>query len=281
MKTVLVTGATGALGQAVVSFLKASGKFHVVRTSRQENDDFVQLDILNNKQVGRILERIKPDFLFHLAATFSNDFEEAYGINVQGTKVILDQIALQGLSTRVLLIGSAAEYGVVAPEENPIAEERFSHTVSIYGLTKSWQTQLAFLYAAKSVDVVVARVFNLDSPNCSDRLFIGRLHRQLKQVLSGQREEMEFGRLDAVRDYINMEQAVEQIMKIVQFGERGKVYNVGSGKPVMMRDIVKQYLNEYNLSFSIVREAEKLSNRTGYDVPVIYADMSRTFDLGT
>lgn len=280
MKSVLVTGATGALGQAVIARLRKDGHCRVVATSRRHHDeaDF-QLDVCDHEQLAIVINHTKPDLILHLAATFVNDFEEAYAVNVEATRYLLEVVQQSGYCTRVLLIGSAAEYGVVQPAENPIREDRVLCPVSIYGLTKAWQTQLAGLYASRGVDVVVARVFNLDGPKLSERLFIGRLQKQIAEVLSGLKTVIELGSLTATRDYVFTEEAAEQILAVAAHGESGHVYNVASGKPVTMRDLLIRYLAINKLDASIVHEAVNLTNRIGYDVPVIFADITKTMQL--
>ena len=66
-------------------------------------------------------------------------------MNTQGVRHLLDALEEEKLRSRVVVMGSAAEYGVTAPEENPLSEDRILRPVSIYGLTKAFQTQLALL----------------------------------------------------------------------------------------------------------------------------------------
>jgi GDP-4-dehydro-6-deoxy-D-mannose reductase len=280
MTTVLVTGAFGALGQAVIARLRKSGNYRVVATSRLCDDKSgFQLDVRNPEQLAAAINRTEPDLLLHLAATFATDFDDAYAVNVEATRHLLDAVQKSGSRMRILLIGSAAEYGVVRKEENPIREDRVLCPVSIYGLTKAWQTQFAGLYASRGVDVVVARIFNLDGPGLSERLFIGRLQKQIEEVLAGRRSVIELGPLSAIRDYVSTDEAAEQIIAIATHGESGRVCHVASGKPITMRDILIRYLANHKLGASIVRESAALTNRIGYDVPVIYADVTNTMQL--
>lgn len=279
MKTILVTGSNGALGQTVVKLAKQYSCYNIIATSRDCNDINCKLDITNTGQLNSIISRTKPDIILHLAATLSNDFDEAYAINVEATRQLLKAVEHSGLGTRIALIGSAAEYGAIKPDDNPVREDHALNPVSIYGLTKAWQTQLAMLYSVNGLDVIVARVFNLDGPNLPEKLFVGRLQKQIEKVLSGQSSVIELGPLTASRDYISTDSAAEQILYIAEHGITGNVYHVASGKPVKMREILHRYLTKYNLDISIVHESTELTNRIGYDVPIIYADISRTLQL--
>ena len=280
MKTVLVTGATGALAQAVIACLHNTDKYQVIATSRRgDGETIFSLDVSNAEQFSEVINRIKPDLLLHLAATFVNDFDEAYAINVDATRHLLNTVQKSGLDIRVLLVGSAAEYGAIGPEENPIREDHALNPVSIYGLSKAWQTQLAGLYASQGMDIVVARVFNLDGKGLSVRLFIGRLQKQIDDVLASIKSVIELGPLSATRDYLTLDEAAEQILAIAEHGASGQVYHVASGIPITMRELLNRYLTINKLEPSIVQESPALTNRTDYDVPVIYADITNTKQL--
>lgn len=280
MKKVLVTGASGGLGQVVVRQLKRSGDFSVVTISRTAgvNSDF-QLDVCDRDEVFKVVISVQPDFIFHLSASFSNEFSEAYSTNVEATRHFLDASELLKDRPRIVLIGTAAEYGIVSPEENPVPETRALKPVSIYGLTKAWQTQLGLLFAARGADVMVARIFNINGPHISNRLFIGRVQEQIKEVLAHKKSTVDVGPLSAIRDYINIDDAADQILAIAKKGLSGKVYNVASGKPIQMRELLKHCLKECNLDVSIINEAPENSSRTGYDVPEIFADVSNVRQL--
>ena len=279
MKVVLVTGAAGALGRAVVEKLEKEKRCRVIPTSRHGGVLRRALDVSNRDQIAAFIEGERPDVILHLAATYSADLKEAYTANVEASHNILECLHRSGMQTRVLLAGSAAEYGAVREEECPIPEDRALMPMSVYGLTKAWQTQLAGLYARLGVDVVIARIFNLDGPGLSDHLFLGRLQRQILELSKGERSLIEVGSLSATRDYVTIEQAAEQILAIAEYANTGGVFHVASGIPIRMREILCQYLVNHNLDASIVREDAALSNRVGFDVPAIYADMTQTKKL--
>ena len=279
MKRVLVAGATGALGKAVVEYLNGLDGVDVITTSRGGEMADYKLDIRDHEEFARIITLAAPDLILQLAATFSHDFDEAYAINVEANRQLLEIMQRTQIHIRILLVGSAAEYGVLMPEENPVSEDHVLNPVSVYGITKAWQTQLAGLYAGRGVDVVVARVFNLKGENLSEDLFVGRLRSQIDNVLSGQQSVIELGPLTAYRDYIAIEDAAKQIFTVASLGEAGNVYNIGSGKPVQMRELLSSFLEKYEVDPSVVRELDENPDRKGYDVPVIYANIDKVLEL--
>ena len=263
-KTILLTGGTGALGRVLAGALRGKGH-RVVCSSRQiaRNDLTIQTDLTDIAQVSAAIQTIRPEMVIHLAATFGSDFDESYAVNVQSARHLITAIRALNLTTRVVLAGSAAEYRVLRP-------------VSVYGLTKSWQTNFGLMCAHQGDDVLVARIFNLWGQGLSRKLFAGRVDEQIRQVLTGHQQRISVGPLSAIRDYVSLELAADQLTAIVQLGHTGHIYHVGSGKPISMRDLLKNRLFIEGLSLDIVDENHELSTRAGYDVPAIYADMSQT-----
>lgn len=277
-RRVLIIGATGALGRVLTSRLREKSCGLIVFTPGRGNADD-SLDLLDRTQIWRTIDRTHPDLILNLAATFSNDFDEAYAVNVAASRHLLEAVEASGRCVRVVLVGSAAEYGAVTLDDNPISEDQVLRPVSIYGITKAWQTELAYLHASRGSDVVVARIFNLAGPHLSERLFVGRLHQQIDEIRRGERTKIEVGPLTAIRDYLSVDDAVSQLLTIADSGEAGKVYHVASGRPITMRELLVRELAAHGLDESIVVEGTPFTNRRGYDVPAIYADMSQTIAL--
>lgn len=281
MPKVLVIGSNGALGSALVRALKKNKDvYSIFLTSRNPRDRMTeQLDIQDLTSLKRLIVKLKPDFVFNLAVNFSSNIASAIDINVKSSAFLLEIIKENAPDSRVLLMGSAAEYGVVTPADNPISESQPLNPVSVYGLTKSWQTQIALYYAQLGVNVSVCRIFNLDGPGISESLFVGRLQKEVQEVLSGRKLHIELGSLDAIRDYINIEQAAQQIIDIALTGKAGEIYNVASGIPVKISELLERYLKDHNLPLTVVRSGKNLGSHVGYDVPVIYADITKIRSL--
>ena len=277
MRRILVTGAGGAFGPAVLARFAGRSGYAVCGTDLQAAPGVGRpCDLRDRGQVEALLDDVRPDVVLHLAGTTSAEYADAAAINVEVARALLETVEKRHRGTRVVLTGSAAEYGVVLPAENPISETHVLAPVSLYGLTKAWQTMLGLLFAHRGLDVVVARPFNLDGPGLSDRLFVGRVQRQIEALERGTADKIKVGPLAAIRDYVRFEEAALQFEAIARFGDSGQVYHVASGVPVAMRDVLGGYLARHGLDFSCVEEGAAHSNRAGYDVPAIFADVTKT-----
>lgn len=278
---VLVTGASGCLGAHLVESLQRQSGVDVWQTARNlpADDNVIRADLTDRAASSALVAHTRPDLIFHAAGSFADEMETDLATNAWSARWLMDAVREHKLPTRLILVGSAAEYGQVEPEDNPISETRALAPVSVYGFTKATQTLLASHYALEHrVDVVVARLFNLYAPAMSTRLFVGRMQAQIEEYKRGERELIEAGNLDSERDYINIADAVVQLHLIAQRGSTGAVYHVASGRPVRMRDVLTKMLGEVGLDMQMVVEG-KCGARRGYDAPVIYADVARTHAL--
>ena len=204
---------------------------------------------------------------------------EAQAVNVAAAQSILEAVEASGMKTRVVLVGSAAEYGMVSKLDNPINEEHVLRPISVYGLTKAWQTELFYYYASRGSNVVLARIFNLLGTNLSERLFIGQLYKQIDEMRRGNRSSIELGSLAAIRDYIPIEQAAELLIHISKHGESGHVYHVASGRPISMSDLLSQELDRNGISRQSVVGKRDLECFPGLGVPCIYANIGKIISL--
>lgn len=286
MKKVLVTGGMSALGQAVIEHLKNMKTFQICATSSRVQPSFYNqvkfsfCNFQNLEQLTAIFDEIGPDLILHLGAnTFLENFVAGYNINVAPAIHLINLIQSRGFKTRLVLIGSAAEYGIVAPEENPISEEHALLPVSVYGVSKAWQTQLLGLSIDQGVDVVCARIFNLFGPGISERLFAGKVQNQINEIKLQRRISIEIGSLTAIRDYISTSDAAHQLLIIATRGISGNVYHIGSGSPTSMHDFLINQLHLHGVPNTLIHESKSHSNHRGYDVPMIYANMKKTQNL--
>jgi nucleoside-diphosphate-sugar epimerase len=274
--TVLITGAAGFTGSYLAKAIKGN-KVLVTRATpigSSTNKDFIQCDLSDTESVNRVIKSIQPENIFHIAGSFTNDYEKDFSGNVTVTKNILDAVKEFSPSSRVLLIGSAAEYGLISNEDSPIEESSPLRPFNIYGLTKINQKIMMDYYVnAFSLDIVMARPFNLYGKGISPRLFIGKVYQEIESLKKGVISEISLGNLEAERDYISIEDAVQHYIKVMEKGATGEVYNIANGKPTKIRDILSEILKEEKLDLSVV----KANTRTvqANDSDIIFADISK------
>jgi nucleoside-diphosphate-sugar epimerase len=274
---VLITGSSGFTGTHLVKYLQQNSELEidcVTRNKQQDNSGFI-CDLTDCNSVENLIQEIKPDRIYHLAGSFTNDYSVDYANNVISTKNILDSLIKSKISSRVLLIGSAAEYGLIKEEDNPVSENYPFNPASIYGLTKVYQTHLMQFYCqVHDMDIVMARTFNLLGKNISRQLFIGRVYQQIEEYKSGKIDKIILGDLESKRDYIDVQEAVKYYETIMVYGKTGEIYNVGSGNSVRLYDLLKSILLEYGLTIDIV-ETRLKNYANKINVNDIFSDLSK------
>ena len=280
MKKVLVIGGSGALGKEIVKYILSLREYNVyISTKNLHVPGCITCNVKDVKQIFKILANIDPHFIIHLAANYSDVFDEAYQVNVQSTKHILEYIKDHNKSTKLLIIGSAAEYGMVHYHENPISEKQRLNPFSVYGVTKAWQTLLMGMYVNSGINVVCARIFNLYGDDLDGRLFVGFLNRQIIRILSGESDKIDVGNLSHVRDYISVSKAAQQIVAVLLYGEPGEIYHIASGVPVVLRDFAINLLRLKGLGSTILNERVDFFHTQKRDFPIIYANIEKTLLL--
>ena len=275
---ILVTGASGFVGRHLLAYLKNHSDNNCTGLARTSSDDdnCLACELVDRAQIDNIIKRLKPELIFHTAGSFSNHFETDLENNVVCTKNILESVKECSPASRIVLMGSAAEYGEIKNDENPVTEDHPLNPISIYGWSKAAQTQLAHLYSKTyGLDIVIARTFNLMGKGMSDSLFIGRIEKQIQAIRSGESQHISVGNLDAERDYIDINEACALYYKIARKGKSGEIYNVGSGKATCMRDLLKDLLQQEGLDFSIVDENSQGKNTPHAEVSIIYANIDK------
>lgn len=255
MNNTLITGASGFTAKKLIG--KISNNKILVDINdpleRDINSKFINCDLTNFYAISEIVRNYKPSEIYHLAGSFSNDYQKDFSINYLATKNILDSVKNYSKKSKILLIGSAAEYGMIKKEDCPIDENFPLSPNNVYGYTKILQKiMMDFYFKVHKLKIVMARPFNLYGFGISTDLFIGKLYEQINLYKKGKIKNIKLGNLDSERDYLSIDEAIDHYIKIIKFGICGQVYNVGSGEPTKTSEILKTILKKENIDYGVV-----------------------------
>ena len=281
---VLVTGATGFVGAWILRRLReAHPEAEVWATSELPDPTglgcahYRRADLRNRDEVATLVGGCRPSFVIHLASLISGgSLEEYLAVNVIGTANLYRAVLEAAPAARVLQIGSAAEYGLVRPDELPITEEQPLRPVTEYALSKVAQEHLAVVVGmSRGLSIVRARIFNLVGPGQPDHLVPATFVRQLIAVRDGRADTLKVGDVSARRDFVDVRDAVDALDTLLYRGEPGSVYNVGSGRDASVREIIDELMEISGVRPPVTVEATRMRPA---DVPVVRAHVSKMRD---
>ena len=278
----LIIGGAGFVGGYLIRELRSSG--WEVSATCLENEKISEdctvrtLDILKKDDIQPLIEELRPDVIYHLAAQSSVALswkrpQLTAEINVIGTINVLETIRDSGTNARTLLIGSGEEYGFIRPDSCPLKESEPLLPGNIYAATKACQGMLGGIYArAYKMDIVMVRAFNHSGPAQAPIFVISDFCKQIAEAEKGLREpEMKVGNLSAKRDFTDVRDVVRAYRLLGEKGVFGRTYNIGRGKAVEIQYILDTALSMARLPINVTADPARMR---ASDIPVIEPDTS-------
>ena len=267
MKTILVTGSNGLLGQKITERIIETKQFNLVATSKganrypvKEGYTYAEMDILNPDQVLQVIKKFKPDAIIHTAAITNVDTshvqpELAHELNVVAVQNLAeiaasDNIQFVHLSTDFIFDGAAGPYDEEA-EPNPL-----SH----YGKTKLEGELVVKSSNAHWVIIRTILVYGIVSDMSRSNIVLWA-----KGALESNKP------INVVNDQWRMPTLAEDLadgcLLAVEKGAQG-VFNI-SGKDMMsVSELVAEVADYWNLDKSMMNEISSASLNQAAKRPV-------------
>jgi GDP-4-dehydro-6-deoxy-D-mannose reductase len=284
----LITGISGFVGSHLAEYLLGHTDWKVVGTVYGPEDNIEHLrdrlelypaELSELKTVTSIIKRAQPDYIFHLAAQplpslSHQDPWFTLENNIRLQLNVLEAMVRLKLGSRVLVVGSSEEYGLVRPDELPIKEANPLRPINPYAVSKITQDMLGLQYfLSHEVQAIRVRPFNHIGPRQSRGFVAPDFARQVAEAEAGLREPyILVGNLEASRDFSDVRDIVRGYHLALTQGEPGKVYNLGSEQAHSVRELLDTLL-----CFSLIPlEARQDPARVRpAEVPVIVSDCTQ------
>lgn len=270
--TALVVGGRGFLGRHIVEALTAAG-YAVVTTSRVATSTTVALDLVTDaaRELRAVLRDSDPTVVVNCAGLISGTAQHLTDGNVVAPGRLLTAVAAVAPSARFVHLGSAAEYGT-AGGDGAVDEEADPRPLGDYGVTKLAGTRAVLAAATDAgVSATVLRVFNPVGGGAPVSTLPGRLARLLREVAPG--EPLSVGPLGTVRDFVDVRDVAAAVLAAVTAEIPGPVYNVGSGRGTVARELAERLVGLAGFRGSILEAAPPSDRSAG--VARQQADISR------
>lgn len=291
---VLITGVTGFVGPHLAAELRRDdagtelwgltwGDFdRTVVESAAPGIRLVESDLTRPGCLDPILERARPDVVYHLAAASSvaRSWESAarcLEINALGTAYLFDAVGRSGIDPVIVISSTAEIYGRLEDTSHPIGEPTPPAPLSPYGTSKLAQDLLAAQYhTGRGLATVRLRFFHLTGPGRPPHFVASSFARQIARAELGlEPPVLRVGNLGAVRDFTDVRDAVRACRLAADARHAGEVFHVCTGREVTISALVETLLGmsrrpiDVEVDPALVRRA---------DVPWLVGDPSKIRD---
>jgi GDPmannose 4,6-dehydratase len=282
MKRGLITGITGQDGSYLAELLLAKGyEVHgIVRRAssfntgridhlyRDPHDPEARLflhygDLSDGTGLRRILERVRPDEVYHLGAQshVKVSFDEPeYTADVDGTgslrllEALRDSMGVSGRVVRFYQAGSSEMFGAAAP---PQSERTPFHPRSPYAVSKVAAHWYGINYReAYGMFVACGILFNHESPRRGETFVTRKITRAAGRIKLGLQQKLYLGNLDARRDWGFAGDYVEAMWLMLQ-QERPDDFVVATGESHSVREFLEATFTHLGLDWRPYVEVEQ------------------------
>ncbi len=287
---VLITGVTGFAGSHLVDYLLPMAGIEIYGLYRWRSPmsniehvlDRIQLrecDLRDAFSVRDVIEDVRPDRIFHLAAqsfvpTSWTAPTESLVTNIVGQLNVFEAVRKIGIQPLTQIACSSEEYGLVYDNELPITENNPLRPLSPYAVSKVGQDMLGYQYfMSYKLPVIRTRGFNHEGPRRPPVFVVSDFAMQVAEIEKGMRPPIiRVGNLEAHRDFTDVRDMVRGYWLALEKGRPGEVYNICSGKSYSVRQVLDLLLSLSDAKIRVEQDPKRLRPS---DVPVLRGDCTR------
>lgn len=283
MKKVLITGATGFVGKHLIESLLKQPDTEVVGTYRSEPGPMPEgvklekVDLHDQEATDKLIQTHQPTDVYHLAGlpSAAESFKtpaETITNNIVAEISVLEALRKHELiETKVLVVSTAEVYGFISSDDLPVDEETALRPVNPYAVSKIAQDYLGLQYRLSyRMNIVRVRPFNHIGPGQKDSFVISSFAKQIAEIERGKSDPvLHVGNLEAKRDFTDVRDMVKAYQLAIDKGEKGDVYNIGSGVSRKIADMLNTMLTFSTTKVEIKPDPDRFRP---IDVPEIVCD---------
>jgi GDPmannose 4,6-dehydratase len=297
MKTALITGITGQDGPylaelllskhyKVIGFSPDTSAFQMRNLKYLNLLDKVELytaNLLDLSNIIRIVEKTKPDEVYHLAAQSSVglSFDQPIGtleFNIISTSNMLEAIRIVNPKIRFYNASSSEMFGNVKEHQLPVTEESVLHPVSPYAISKATAHWVTINYReAYGLYANCGILFNHESALRGENFVTKKIINTAVKIKKGLEKKLTLGNLDIKRDWGYAPEFIKAMWLMLQQNKPDD-FIICTGKPQSLEDFAKTVFQKLNLDFDKFVIADKKHFRP-VELAVIYGDNSKAKKL--
>jgi len=288
MKKILITGASGFVGIHLTTYLLKNKNYQIFGThfGGSENinkllkkNHLIPLNLLKSTDTKNVIQKIKPDWIIHLAAlsSASDSFKNPQQTLTNNTVAqlnLLDALVGLKLKPKILVIGSAEEYGIVKKSESPVKETNPLRPLSPYAVSKITQDYLGLqYYMTYKIPIIRLRPFNHVGEGQRPQFVLPAFSKQIAEIEAGIKDYMMVvGDLSPIRDFTDVQDICIAYELALKHCQPGEVYNIGTGRPTPVKQLLNILLSLTTTKVKIKKDPSKFRPA---DVKILVADASK------
>jgi GDPmannose 4,6-dehydratase len=267
-KVALITGITGQDGSYLAELLLSKGyEVHGIVRRVALEDEMHRLwrirKILKNislhsaslesyASIFKILQKIKPDEVYHLAAqsyvgySFEDEFS-TFNTNINGTHYILSAVKEFAENVKFYFASSSEMFGKV--NLSPQDETTIFHPRSSYGISKVTGFHLTKNYReAYKLHASNGILFNHESPRRGFEFVTRKITFAAARIKKGLQKKLYLGNIEAKRDWGHAKDYVQAMWRMLQQNTPDD-YVIGTGKDHSVEEFAKKTFDHLNLNY--------------------------------
>lgn len=271
---ILITGTTGLIGSNLVDYIlkKHYEDYEIYATKLPRTEPYLpeyvkyyDCDFTDFYSCLNLIDDLKPEYIVHLGAQSypkigeSNPFMTVDS-NINGNLNILEAVRKAKYMPKSIVVAcSSASYGDVKGKY-PTSEDTAFNPLSLYGVTKATQDLMCYQYF-KNFDLPIKRIrpYIIVGRNQGENNAINSFSKQIATIeKNGGKGVIKVGNLSSYRDITDVRDAVRGIWKLMFEGVNGEAYNICSGNPRKMKDILNQLIELSEADIKVEVEESRL-----------------------
>ncbi len=254
------------------------------RMAAIQEKNILRCDILDRDALERIVEKIQPDLVVHMAAQAYNgiswEMEDITHLtNYTGTLNVLKACRRLVPKAKVVLACSSAAYGDVLPADNPLKEARLLKPITPYGVSKAATEALGYQYYKNyGLAVFLPRLFIHVGTGHPPATAIQNFARQLALITRRMAPPIiKVGNLSSARDFVDVRDGARALLLLAQKGAPGDPINICTSTTYTIRQILEMLIEISGQKVEVVADAQLMRPS---DEPLLLGDNTKLKALG-
>jgi UDP-glucose 4-epimerase len=208
--------------------------FVISRKGGTDKNEFT-VDITDRTAVKNAIDKIKPEIIFHLAASLNRErnfdrFDNTNDVNLNGTLNLL--LALKDVKYDNFIFTSTSE--IYGENKAPFTEGQIPYPVSPYSLTKVFSENLISTFSKTyNKNYTIFRLFNFFGRDMSPNFFIPQMINTLRN-----NETFKMTKGEQKRDFLHVNDVINALILGAKNKAKNDIYNVCSAKAVSLKQLV-------------------------------------------